>query len=203
MPPDQERIIRTPGASVFISYDISPTDSDGKFVEPEDGRALYTQYTITNRLYRDGHKYLMSIASEEAIPSGQNTSAVVTLGRPTLIWVCQWLAEKCYEKPEIPNPESSDSLWELLDAMLTTDNITVAGDGDTPVYRIGGVYIYGNLRPSNSVIGNVQFPRVPWLEDAYSRTVDPSQLRGGLSEIQLRALRTTGANPANPPFRVS
>lgn len=199
---DQERLLRTPGAFSFISYDILATDSLGKYVEPEDGRAIYTLYTITNRYVKDLHKYYLSIASESGIPEGQNTAAIVQLSKPTLVWICSWVAEKYFVKPEIPNPTSSDVFWELLDEFYTLDEITVGSDGDTPLYRIGGTYVYGNLRPSPSTINNTQFPRIPWLDDVYSRVVDPSQLRDGLSEI---AQRTLSSNPGGqiPPFRVS
>lgn len=200
--PDQDRLLQTPDFPSFISYDILPTDSEGKYVQPEDGRALYTAYTITNRYVKDRHKYYLPIASETKIPVGQNTTAVVTLARPTLLWICTWMAEKYFDRPEIPDPESSDPLWELLDEFFTLDEITVGSDGDTPLYRIGGTFVYGNLQPTTKTTDNLQFPRIPWLEDVYSRIVNPNLLRGGLSEILQRTLRG-GVNPANPPFRVS
>lgn len=199
---DQEKLIYGV-TSERASIEISPleeTDSDGKFVEPDDGRITWGPYKIKNRYFKDRHKYALAIASEEGIPESQNTTAVVTLARPTLIWVCTWFGEKTYVKPEIPNADISNPLWELLDDIYTLDDVIVGADGTTPIYRIGGTYIYACLRPSAVTINDLQYPRPPWIEDVFSRTVDPEQLTDGLIEIPTNNLRRVG-NPANPPFR--
>lgn len=199
---DQEKLINGVYQGL-ASIQISPleeTDSDGKFIEPEDGRITWGPYKLVNRYFKDLHKYALAIATEQGIPESQNTVAIVTLSRSTLIWVCTWTAEKTFVKPEVPNPISTNPLWELLDEYYNLDEVVVAADGDTPVYRIGGTYIYACLRPSAVTINDLQFPRPPWFEDVFSRTVDPDQLRSDLSEIPGNNLRRVG-NQNNPPFR--
>lgn len=199
--PDQERLQSQNNTYNQIQYEEVPFDAEPtKFVVPDDGQVTWGYYKLRNRYYKDRHKYALAIATESGIPESQNTTAVITLARPTLIWVCSWSAEKTKVKPEVPNPESSNPLWELLDDFYNLDEVIVGADGEVPRYRISGTYIYACLRPSTLTINDLQFPRPPWIEDAFSRTVDPDELRSDLSEIPGNDLRRV--NPQNnPPFR--
>jgi hypothetical protein len=50
----------------------------------------------------------------------------------------------------------------------------VAVDGQTPIYRVKGVYYYGYKGPWTESLDIAVFPRPPWQQDVFTRTIPTS-----------------------------
>lgn len=148
-------------AAVVVVGEVEFDDQKAKFLPASKG-TVWADFEMYNRYENDGHRYMMGITS----PQGFNgaSSAFVQLAAPTLMWVCDWTAMKQGDVPDIPDPVAYGS-WVLLDIHLELPDVNVAADGVTPVYRVSGVYFYGNLAPNYNVFANVVFPKPPYLED--------------------------------------
>lgn len=157
-----------------------------------DDRAIWTDYRITNYYEYDGQKYLMGMTS----PAGflRRKAAVVQLGEPTLLLISEWTACRWWEKPDVPDPTSQDPNWELMDALPVAEMQIVGGaDGNTPLWRLSGVYVYACLFPDPLIMRNVVFPKAPWLEDAYQRGVPDNKLKQNLNNVN--GSFTAGTSP--------
>ncbi len=148
-------------------------DNNGAYIEPVGG-TIFTDYVIKNQYERDGHIYMMPVAS----PGGFNGNSVAfcQLASPTLLWICDWTASKKLTQPEIPDPEINSPDWILLDILPETMQVAVGADGVSPQYRISATYVYGHTNPSANVFNDICYPRPPWLEDLFSRTMPASKL---------------------------
>ena len=160
--------------------EIPGGDNNAAFKEQSD--SMYTDYVIRNRYEKDRHTYMMPIAS----PGGFQRSSVafVKLAASTLLWICDWTACRFNKQPDIPDPENRDSNWILLDEHYETAMITIAPDGQTPLYRISGTYVYGHKNPNKKTIRDVDFPRPPWLEDVFNRSMPDTRLTQNLADVQ-------------------
>lgn len=188
MPADQQ--VRAPGSVAAATVRTEPmefTDQLGKFLNvPGPPEGVWVDYAVTSRYERAGKRYMLGVTS----PAGYNgdTAAFVQLAKPTLLWVAQWTAARFGVQPVAPAKDLGDSRWVFLDEHLEAPHVTVAGDGVTPFYRISGLYVYGCKRPSDALIKDVEFPRPPWLEDAFDRTYPESLLEKNLLEANSKAL---------------
>lgn len=104
--------------------------------------------------------------------------AVVTLGRPVLLWFVDWTVMKAGGEPPVPHPDPPAG-WRLLDVTASPAMLGVAPDGETPLYRISGVYTYVKLKSSANVYSDVTFPLAPWVsKSAFKRKLSLSRLEG-------------------------
>jgi len=139
-----------------------------------------TSYEIRGRYEKDQHTYMLGL-SKAGLQGGTPlaTVAFVRLANPTLLWVADWTAAKLGTQPILPAPNlvflqsnGPSGGWVLLNEHYETAKITTTSDGATPVYRISGTYIYGQLLPAEATAENMIFPKPPWL-DPYN-TLDRS-----------------------------
>jgi len=163
----------------FQVGEVKFDDDSGKFVE--EPNQSYTDYRIHNRYERDNGIYMMGITS----PGGfQNKSvAFCQLYSPTLLWICDWTSARWDKEPDVPSPTPYDQNWVLLDVHFEYVNITVAVDGTSALYRSSGTYVYGHTRPAANMLVNMAYPRPPWLQDSFTRTIPQSTLKQGLSDV--------------------
>lgn len=174
-PPVGQRDVTQP--TVVTIGQVELDDNDAKYIEITDG--IYTDYFIENSYEKDRHIYMDGITS----PGGFQGASVAffQLAAPTLLWICKWTAAKFAVSPLAPDSTSKDPNWVLLDDSLVTASFAMASDGVTPLYRLSGVYVYGHKNPSAQISNNVVYPRPPWLEDVFDRTVPLNSFQQGLS----------------------
>ena len=177
-----------PAASVVVG-EVTFDGPETLFQDTGDN-SIWNDYVVVNSYEKDGHTYMTGLTS----PGGFQamSAAFVQLAHPTLLWVCDWTAEKIGDQPEIPDPDSPGAGWVLLDiANIEARQIYVKADGTTPAYRISGTYVYGCVNPSPQVFNDVCWPLPPWLQNVFDRRVDISKLRNGISDVN------SGGVPAN------
>lgn len=192
-----------PNVTVQIGK-IESDDEEGTTKDDGDGSdSIFSDYSVNNHYEKDGHIYMLSIATEEALnqnvlttgavrrniftsntPSNKDTVAFVKLGGHTLLWIADWTASKSKKPPQIPDPLRVIDNWVLMDEHCTTAMIVVYPDGATPLYRISGVYVYGHRRPSARLYDEVVFPLSPWLDNSFIRTVDMDRLKTGITTLE-------------------
>lgn len=177
--------------------DISTVQGTGTlFEEGASDPGITTHYQIRNRYHRDLGIYMNGVTSPNGF-SG-NSTAFFQLYAPTLLWIVDWTACRAGEDPDIPNPTPLDTNWILLDVMPQTTMIVLAGDGETPLFRISGRYVYACKNPDANVYENVQYGRPPWIQDVVDRTVTASKLTQGLINIVNSFTSATATLPASP-----
>lgn len=197
-----------PNSAVPGSYPSSNTGADDSTVSYLLGGAspLYDVnqiagpyddvYILTNRYEKDNHIYMMGVSSPTAFQGA--SVAFCQLVAPTLLWISEWSCCRWNQQPIIPNPKSQNPNWELLDEHYMPGCVWVPPDGTTPFYRISGVYVYGNLNPSNMTINDIAYSRPPFLTDgAFVRTVSASVYMSFLNETNGNN-GNSSASPGNP-----
>ena len=169
---------------------VLPVDSLGRY-NPSTGHGTWVDYLIMSRYEGDPHVYMMGVTSPNGFVNGTDdagnpildTVSFCQLASKTLIWIMDWTASKSHEKPDIPDPTSNDPNWVLLDDWYEPAQEVLDADGQSPLWRISGTYIYGHRRPNAKTILNVNFPRPPWMKDYIDRTISTAVLKPGLSEV--------------------
>ncbi len=146
---------------------------------------IWNDFLITSRYENDLHRYMAGVSS----PSGFNggTAAFLQLAAPTLLWVVDWTASRYGTQPEVPDPFLSGtspglgtSNWVLLDIILEPGVMEVSPDGNSPFYRISGIYVYGHMVPDANPFVNINFTNPFFLQDAFDRTMPLSKLQKNL-----------------------
>lgn len=140
------------------------------------GNGIFSDYRIINRYEKDGRIYMAGITS----PNGFNgdSTAFFEMASPTLLWICDWTAERTGDKPLIPNPIIKDSNYVLMDFHIETDSLDLEGDGITLRWRISGTYVYGAKNQKTSL---AWFGKPPWMDESPDRFVSAQQFTDGLS----------------------
>lgn len=174
-------------------------DDDASYREQDDGPAVFIDYFVTNRYLKTGHLYQMPITSPLGFRG--ESCAFVQLAAPTLLWAADWTASRAAAVPPIPSPallrqqvihtgqgsQGSAETWFLLYEFLEPTNSTLAADGQTPVYRVSGTYVFGCLNPSDLLIDSAVIPLPPHYEPlAAARKIPRSALWNGIIEFGAR-----------------
>jgi hypothetical protein len=71
----------------------------------------------------------------------------------------------------------------LLDDWWEPYVVELGGDGQTPIYRLSGTFFYGHRDPNERTIRNINYPRSPFVVDAFDRTIVDGDLAQNLSNI--------------------
>ncbi len=161
---------------------------DAKFKASES--VGLNDYKAISRYESDRHTYMMGITSPNGFQG--NNVAFVRLAAPTLLWIIDWTASWFGKTPPIPDPEKVDGGWVLLDDHYETFIIGIAPNGESPLYRMNGTYVYGHKTPNSKPVLNVSYPKPPHFQDAFLRTISLASLEGGISSPG-----STGSVPAS------
>lgn len=145
-------------------------------VAKTEDNGLTTDYRIRSYYEGDGHRYMMGVTS----PDGG--AAIVQLSAKTLLWICDWTASKLGVHPTIPNPAPTSSKWVLLDDHYTPVSVMATNDGQFPLYRISGTYVYACTVSSSKTYDDVSFPIGAWLQDTFERVIKQEYITGTLLE---------------------
>jgi len=143
---------------------IGIADPDSFLAEYNDQVAqdsVFTDYMVYNTYVYDPQTVQMPVASPS--PFQGASVAFVQFASPTLKWEAKWTAARLGTQPIIPEPLQSDPNWVFLGRETPFTMITVVGDGQTPLYRVSGTYVYGHKNPPANVTEDVCFPQPPWL----------------------------------------
>jgi len=168
-------------AVVVVDKVLQQDDNSALYISAGQS-AIWNDYMVESHYEGDNHIYMMGITSPGGFQG--NSVAFAKTASKTLIWIADWTASNIGGKPPIPNPESNDSNWQLLDDWYMPASITLMADGVTPLYRISGTYIYGCKNPSSTTINNICFGRPPWVQDTFDRTVPESLLTRSIIDTQ-------------------
>lgn len=176
-----------PNVTVSVGQ-IQASDFNANYKTPTVGKTT-TDYRIRNRFVRKSNRYAAGITS----PNGFQGASVAffQLAAPTLIWVSEWTACRMGEIPDVPDSESRDANWVLLDEYVEPYMTSPGPDGVTFVYRISGVYTYGKKNPSKvATVMDVGFALPPWVERPPTVNLSLSNLKAGLIDAFVRPSST-------------
>lgn len=157
----------TPAATVTYG-EVTVDDTATATMDPSAvGNSVFDEFIINSRFEGDNHRYMMGITSET--PFQGASVAFCQLASPTVLWIADWT---CLVNGtiKIPDPEASSQDWILLDAHLEPAAVVQNIDGETPIYRISGTYVYGHKNPKSSITQNVIIPRMPWVVEGVFQT---------------------------------
>lgn len=176
---DDPSVFPENGVEAQLVYgDIPEEDFNAQYQAMDDPSKLFADYLMRNRYEWDGCRYMLSVTSPDGFVG--NTVAVCQLAEPTLLLISDWTASKIGEQPIIPDPESQDPNWVLIDAHPELFMQNVMSDGNNAVYRISGMYVYACLNPDANMVKNLVYPRPPYLKDSFQRTLNTADLMQGL-----------------------
>lgn len=165
-----------PAGNVQIGV-LEPTDNNANFEDiiTEDLPGVWVDYDISNRYEWNPSIYMNGVTS----PNGfQGTSvSFVQLAAPTLLLISDWTASRLGYKPTSPSVTPPDD-WVLMAVFPETAPSNVMPDGETPVYRISGTYVFAHKNPSASnPFAQVSFPKLPYVQDKYSRRLNVEEMK--------------------------
>lgn len=160
-----------------VLYDANP----GEVVSPENYQGVFIEYFFENSYENDRHTYMASQTSET--PFNNSLVGFVRIGAPTTLWICEWTACQLGAKPLAPDPVPQSTGWVLLDIQPRLAGVSIATDGVSKLYRISGVYVYGQKNPNADVFQDAVFPLYPWVVDDEPRQMLNSDLKVGMTDI--------------------
>lgn len=172
--------------------EIPPDSLNSKYVE-EDSRQHVHYMAFNNYDHWEGI-HMVGVTSPQGF-AGQST-AFVQLCAPTLVWVFKWTVSTFGDKPKIPDPTPMGAGWVLLQRLPEIPMVTAGIDGQTPLRRITGTYVYGKKNPSADPFKDASFPRPAFLEDAFDRVTGNLIYQKGMGDAGTTAHSTTGRNDA-------
>lgn len=182
------------------TVDSGILSAEGGFLDDtasiKDNVGFYPHTSMKNRYQKLGNVHMMGITS----PNGFQGASVAfaKISTPTLLWISEWSILSLDRQPNIPNPVLNHPEWVLLgDEQYEPVMVKTTGDNLTPIYRISGVYTYGQRNPKSQTVNDISYPRPPWLEDVFARDQPVSTLEQGLTLSQ--SSQSAGGNVAFAP----
>lgn len=191
-PSNPEPINETGPPAVVTVGPVIFEDNNALFKEEEQNGVVWDDCVMINRYENDGKRYMMGVTS----PNGflGTKAAFVQLGLPTLVWICDWTVKREGDVPNVPNPDVAG--WVLLDVQLELNEVQVAADGFTPIYRVSGTYFYGAIAQNENIFTNVTFPKPPYIEDPpFPRFISLSKVIQGMSNSESTMVQGPGFGP--------
>lgn len=137
-----------------VEVGVTPVPSNlTRYSEDATSSGVYTEMSVEAEWKTDTGKMAVPLAGspgeQDYIPGNPESGggdepgfAVLTLSRPTTTVEYTFEAERASTPPIIPDPNVNDPNLVLLHEHLSPMAVGLAPDGQTPVYRIGGVYKY-------------------------------------------------------------
>jgi hypothetical protein len=130
--------------------------------QPDDKQALrsttesgmYTRYMVDQKTELNTNTFQMPVASPNEKP------AIIQTGEAVASRRVEWSAEKVGSPPYVPNPKSNDPNMVLTKAQIAPQELGLAADGVSPIYRVKGCYDYVFLDPTKAYM-TAALP--PWM----------------------------------------
>jgi hypothetical protein len=168
------------GASLEVVIGTVDIDDLDDWYEEQAPESFVMDFRCTNKFVKDTHTYMGGLTSP--LPFQSASAAFVRLAAPTVKLVCDWTVSKWGTKtmPDSTAPPG----WVLIDQIpIETAMMRVADDGATPLWRISGIYVFGRTAPGPLITDDVWFPRPPWIQNKFDRTISPGVLADGLINL--------------------
>ncbi len=178
----------TPTGELQVDYSATGVNDETGAAHTVD-TMMYSCYPAEQQVY------MLPVTSPDGF-AGQ-TCAFVQLAAPTLAWVFDWTIMREGSQPAIPDPTPQDTDWVLLCATPEPMMQTVQIDGNTPVYRMSGTYVYGRRTAPANPYTAVCYPRPPWVANVFPRNVQTTLLEKGLSDTTAGG---TGGGTVSPGY---
>jgi hypothetical protein len=157
------------------------------------GAGVWDDCRIINRFEDDSCKYMLGITSANRYRG--KTASVCQLAIPTLLWISDWTVSRKGNPPSIPNPQSQDPNWELMDAISEANETQLLGDGVSKSYRISGTYIYASTDRAFNLTDYLVFPIPPWLNSTDARRITSSYVLDDLLSDNFSAYSLSTGSP--------
>ncbi len=159
---------------------VTTGDLEGGNRYAEDDQRMDVHYHAFNNYDHLEGIFMVGVTSPEGF-RGQN-AAFVQLCDRTLVWVFRWTTACFGEKPKAPDPRPLNEDWVLLQRLPEIPIVTVGPDGETPLRRLTGTYVYGKRTSAKDPFTDTSFPRPMFLEDAFDRVTGNLQYVRGMGD---------------------
>jgi hypothetical protein len=84
--------------------------------------------------------------------------------------IIEWSVERYNELPQLPPTDAGDPNLVYLRAEFNPEEVELAGDGVTPVYKLSGRYYYSFLDASKV---SIQFPTPAYMDLSVAAALSP------------------------------
>lgn len=176
---------------VYVAIgNVTSDGPPGKWIDPPDG--IFTDYWVVNRYERDRQRWMLGVTSPEGFQGSQ--AAFVQLAADTLLLFSDWTVEKRGSQPAYPQNEPADENLVLLDDHYEPAQLLLVPNGQTPVYRLSGTYVYGFKNPNQA---QMTYPRPPWMADVFDRILSDGGKQNGIIDSGSNG-GSEGASPGVP-----
>lgn len=183
----------SPNTSVIIEpIDDGPMKSS--WVPENQPDAIYVDYMIDSSYEESPHTYMAGVTSPDGFDNNQ--AAFFQLAATTKLWVVRWTALRLNKKPEVP-AKLSDTNWVYLGGKLEPFMLGILPTGNGTLWRLSGTYYYGAKNPGDNIEDNTAFPIVPFLQQAFNRSLPKEMFVGKL--LQTPQQTATGSTTAPTP----
>lgn len=155
---------------ISLGPPVAPTDANALYTD-EDTRITQDFYSI-HRYEEDGGLYSTGITSAQGFAG--NKAAIFQLAAPRTLLIIDWTIEMAVDNQDYtlwPDWEPSSTNYILADRHLEPTSMDMKADGESPVYRISGTYVYLVL---NGDQVQWRHGRPPWMSTLVRRQVDPN-----------------------------
>jgi hypothetical protein len=136
-----------------ISVVATLPDFQGSLRSTSDSGA-YDRYLVSQRTTLDPKVLELSTAGKPAI---------IQTGEATARRRVHWHASRIGAPPNVPDPKVSDSNMVLVKAQVDPGTVGLAADGESPEYKVSGVYDYVFTDPTAALLA-AALP--PWMSGA-------------------------------------
>ncbi len=134
--------------------------------------------------------------------TGGDDTAILTIARPMTTVEIRFEAERTSAPPLIPHPEVNDPNLVLMEDEVSPMAVGVAADGQTPVFRVGGRYLYAAKNARKAAAG-VAFGVHPFTDFSYddpAAQFDPANFVHGIIDSENGSSGTPGGgSPGDQP----
>lgn len=227
--PDDNYLDSSFPVTVSVSDEIPSTLL--RFSEDATSAGTYTEMSVETRYRTDRGKLAVPIAGPVADPGapsyvtgggtggggtgdggslpgggttdagGGDDTAILTLSRPMTTVEIRFEAERTSAPPLLPHPEVNDPNLVLMEDEVSPMAVGVAADGQTPVFRVGGRYLYAAKNARKAAAG-VAFGVHPFTDFSYDDAgsqLDPSNFVHGITDSENGGGTPGGGSPGDQP----
>lgn len=168
-------------------------DPENNSYRIDNDAGIFTDYIVRNKYLKPQNVWMSSITSTTGFNG--NSVAFFQLGAPTLLWIADWSALKVGIQPQAPSRVPLSRGWQLLYEYIEPVMIITGGDGIVPLFRLNGIYVFGQIAPSTETLNNVYYPLPPYLDpNKFSRTQPVNRMLRNIIDTGAGG-GTTGTGP--------
>ncbi len=149
----------SPPATIFLTA-VLPDDA-GDY-DSTDPQGPYSEFQMRTRYEPDTQTVVLATAKSGA------PAAAVQLGEQTMTAIVEWSAERYASVPQIPPTDTGDPNAIFLRSEFNPEEVELAADGTTPIYKLSGRYYYSYLDQSKA---QLNFPTPSYMDPGVAATL--------------------------------